>query len=203
MSSKHIYKHKHHIIPRHAGGTDDPSNLIELTIEEHAEAHRLLYEQHGRWQDRIAWQMLSGQIDKYEAAQQVRREANLGNKHFEGKTHTEEVRKRISEFQKINKLGNKHREGKLHSDETKEIISEKLMGNTNKLGKIGYTLSDEFKEKCSDRMTKNNPVKRDDVKQKLSEKAKTRIKIQCPYCEKTGDPGNMTKWHFDKCKKKI
>ena len=33
-------KHKHHIIPRHMGGTDDPSNLIELTIEEHAEAHR-------------------------------------------------------------------------------------------------------------------------------------------------------------------
>jgi hypothetical protein len=28
--------HKHHIIPKHAGGTNDPSNLIELTIEEHA-----------------------------------------------------------------------------------------------------------------------------------------------------------------------
>jgi len=24
--------HKHHIIPKHIGGTDDPSNLIELTI---------------------------------------------------------------------------------------------------------------------------------------------------------------------------
>lgn len=31
-------KHIHHIIPRHMGGTDDPSNLIELTIQEHAEA---------------------------------------------------------------------------------------------------------------------------------------------------------------------
>ena len=25
-------KHKHHIIPKHAGGTDDPDNLIELSI---------------------------------------------------------------------------------------------------------------------------------------------------------------------------
>ena len=37
-------KHMHHIIPRHAGGTDDLSNLVELTIEQHAEAHRKLYE---------------------------------------------------------------------------------------------------------------------------------------------------------------
>ena len=39
-------KHTHHIIPKHVGGTDDPSNLIEHSIEEHAEAHRLLYKQH-------------------------------------------------------------------------------------------------------------------------------------------------------------
>ncbi len=47
--------HKHHIIPKHAGGTNDPSNLIELTIEEHAEAHRILYETYGRTQDKVAW----------------------------------------------------------------------------------------------------------------------------------------------------
>jgi hypothetical protein len=55
-------KHKHHIIPKHAGGSNDPSNLIELTIEEHAEAHRILWQQYGRWQDETAWKMLSGQI---------------------------------------------------------------------------------------------------------------------------------------------
>jgi hypothetical protein len=56
--------HKHHIIPRHAGGTDNPDNLVYLTIEEHAEAHMRLYEEHGRWQDYYAWQGLSGQIGK-------------------------------------------------------------------------------------------------------------------------------------------
>jgi Ni,Fe-hydrogenase III large subunit len=48
------------------GGTDDPSNLIELTVEEHAEAHRVLYEQYGREEDRMAWLALSGQATKKE-----------------------------------------------------------------------------------------------------------------------------------------
>lgn len=60
-------KHIHHIIPKHMGGTDDPENLIELTIEEHAEAHRVLYEQHNNEYDRIAWLSLSGQINISEA----------------------------------------------------------------------------------------------------------------------------------------
>ena len=60
-------KHKHNIIPKHAGGSDDPSNLIELTVEEHAEAHRKLYEEHGRKGDYIAWKALSGLIDTAEA----------------------------------------------------------------------------------------------------------------------------------------
>lgn len=53
-------KHMHHIIPKHMGGTDDKDNLVELTIEEHAEAHRVLYEKYGHWQDKLAWQGLLG-----------------------------------------------------------------------------------------------------------------------------------------------
>ena len=58
--------HKHHIIPKHAGGSDRPENLVELSVEEHAEAHRLLYEQYGRWQDKTAWEGLTGLISKEE-----------------------------------------------------------------------------------------------------------------------------------------
>jgi hypothetical protein len=75
-----ILKHKHHIIPKHAGGTDDPSNLVELTVEEHAEAHRKLFEQYGMWQDKIAWKTLSGQIGLDEAIQEARGAANRGRK---------------------------------------------------------------------------------------------------------------------------
>ena len=30
------------------GGSDDPSNIVLLTVEEHAEAHRLLFEKYGK-----------------------------------------------------------------------------------------------------------------------------------------------------------
>jgi hypothetical protein len=77
--------HKHHIIPRHAGGSDDPSNLIELTIEEHAEAHKKLWEEHGRWQDHIAWKGLSGQIDKDEIRRLRVKEYN--SEQLQNRTH--------------------------------------------------------------------------------------------------------------------
>jgi len=40
--------HRHHIIPKHQGGTDDLSNIVVLSIEDHAEAHRRLFEEFGR-----------------------------------------------------------------------------------------------------------------------------------------------------------
>lgn len=73
-------KHIHHIIPKYMGGTDNPNNLVELTVEEHAEAHRLLYEQHGHWQDKIAWQALSGRIGQEEILRMKQGMANKGRK---------------------------------------------------------------------------------------------------------------------------
>ena len=69
-------KHWHHIVPKHAGGSDDPSNLVHLTVEEHAEAHKKLWEQYGRWQDKIAWQTLSGQIGVQEIRKKIMTEHN-------------------------------------------------------------------------------------------------------------------------------
>ena len=62
---------KHHIIPRHMGGTDDPSNLIEVTIEEHAELHKKLWEEKGQEWDRIAWLALSGLVHTSEVSKMV------------------------------------------------------------------------------------------------------------------------------------
>ena len=58
--------HKHHIVPKYMGGSNHPSNLIALTIPEHADAHKKLYEQHGNIEDYLAWKGLSGCIDNSE-----------------------------------------------------------------------------------------------------------------------------------------
>lgn len=72
--------HKHHIIPKHAGGTNDPSNIIKLTIEEHAQAHKELYEKYGKWEDKCAWLALSKSITFAEATRMAQSEANKGPK---------------------------------------------------------------------------------------------------------------------------
>ena len=58
--------HIHHIVPKHMGGTNDPFNLIKLTVEEHALAHKKLWEEHGMTEDYLAWKGLSGQISSSE-----------------------------------------------------------------------------------------------------------------------------------------
>lgn len=65
--------HKHHIIPRHAGGTDDPSNIELVTVEDHADKHRILFEKYGRWQDDLAYRTLSGQLPHRAATQIAQR----------------------------------------------------------------------------------------------------------------------------------
>jgi hypothetical protein len=72
--------HRHHIIPRHMGGTDDPSNIIEVTVEEHAELHRRLYNAFGHWEDKIAYLGLSGRIGKEEIIREKARAKMLGTK---------------------------------------------------------------------------------------------------------------------------
>ena len=64
-------KHKHHKIPKHMGGTDDMDNIEELSIEDHAKAHKILYEKYGKWQDRIAWQGLLKLISKKDIIKNV------------------------------------------------------------------------------------------------------------------------------------
>lgn len=94
------FKYKHHIIPRHAGGTDDPFNLIELMIEEHAEAHRKLYEEYGRWQDFVAWQALSKTIGKEEIIKLTQSLATKGKKQS-----PEHVEKRVRRGEKNGMFG--------------------------------------------------------------------------------------------------
>jgi hypothetical protein len=74
-----INYHTHHLLPKHAGGTDDPSNLVRVNVAMHAFLHRLRYEETGDKWDKIAYEALEGQITHAEATSQARQEFRRQN----------------------------------------------------------------------------------------------------------------------------
>jgi len=136
------HTHTHHIVPRHAGGTDEPSNLIELSISEHAEAHRVLFETHGRWQDNVAWKTLSGQLTITEAQREAQRIGRI-----EGGLTNVKSGHLQSISSKAGKIGGKTRgpiQGKAnvasgHWANCTSLGGKRSheLGNTSKAGKLG------------------------------------------------------------------
>ena len=100
------------------GGSDDDDNKVELTVEEHAEAHRVLYEKHGKREDWLAWKGLTEQIGKEEIWLE---RSSLGGKKMKGYKKSETHIKNLSIAQT----------GKKQTEETKMKISESQKGNTN------------------------------------------------------------------------
>jgi hypothetical protein len=133
-------KHKHHIIPKHMGGTDDQKNLIELSVKEHAQAHLELYEKYGKKEDLCAYYMLSGKSQDPEFKKLVcslggkgsynkRKELGVAHLPFFGKKLTEEEKKDIcSKGGKI--------QGKRNADSGHMIKIQKL-SNPVEAGKKG------------------------------------------------------------------
>ena len=58
--------HQHHIIPRYEKGSNEETNLVRLSIKDHATAHWLRYKWLGKLQDKVAWLMLSGKTEEGE-----------------------------------------------------------------------------------------------------------------------------------------
>ena len=129
--------HKLHIIPKHLGGTDDPSNLVELTVQEHAEAHRLLYERDGRWQDYVAWQGLAQLDANFDAASEsIKAGAKKGNatmvarrkgktmEEFYGPERTAEIKAKMYKDRKFGKTW----QGKLYEITHPDGTVEKVEG---------------------------------------------------------------------------
>lgn len=55
---------KHHIQPKHANGPDIEWNEISLTLAEHADAHKRLFDCYGNYYDKSAWLMMTGQTEE-------------------------------------------------------------------------------------------------------------------------------------------
>jgi hypothetical protein len=65
--NKHLYKpfsglHKHHIIPKHSGGSEEDSNFTYLTVHEHIIAHFLLWKIYKNPNDLRSMKMLGANL---------------------------------------------------------------------------------------------------------------------------------------------
>lgn len=132
---------KHRIVPGHMGGTYEANNVALLTVAEHAEAHRQLYEQYGHWQDRLAWLGLSGQIGKEEI---IKIKKSEGGKKLKGKPKSDEHRQKM--------LGNTNGrgcKGKPKSEEQKEKLRQASLANPTKHW-LGKPKSDDHKKKIGE-----------------------------------------------------
>jgi hypothetical protein len=125
-------KHKHHIIPKHFGGSDDPSNLVEVSVEEHANLHLALYLEHGRWEDWIAYHALAGLIK----SEDIQREAVRA--YMTNRVVGQRARDAMSEYNRI----------RVHSKESRAKRSAKMSGRNNPY--YGKKHSDEVRKKCSE-----------------------------------------------------
>jgi hypothetical protein len=177
-------KHKHHIIPKHMGGSSDPENIIELSIEEHAEAHRLLYEEHGRPQDYAAWKGLSGMMNKQEIIHFLQSTCSTksNQERLENKTHNflgdnNPSRKKVKEgthhFQ--HNIGN--RPGDIIQ---RELVAkgEHNFQTQEHADAVGIRTRKAIEKKC-------HPYSK---------------QVKCPHCPKKGQEAAMRRWHFENCK---
>lgn len=172
--------HKHHIIPKHMGGSDDPSNLIELTVEEHAEAHRKLWEEHGSEYDKIAWLSLTNQIENAEARILAVIEWNK-NKIISNETKekiSESMKKYYSDPQNRKKVSDATKRGMKHwwdnlsqsdKDEWIEKCKKRPEGWVSATGWT-YTHTEEAKEAI--RQANLNKILSEETKEKVSKNRK-------------------------------
>lgn len=119
-------KHKHHIIPRYEGGSDDAENIVELSVTQHAMWHFAEWQRKKRWEDKLAWRGLAGFYGKEEIIHEIQRAPK-----------SEAMKKRLSEAAK----------GRPRTKEWREALSNKFQGEGNPF--YGLTHSEEVKAKLS------------------------------------------------------
>ena len=157
------YYETHHIIPRCMGGTDDPTNLVDLTAEEHYVAHQLLVK---IYPDNSKLVYAANMMT-------VSSHFNVRNNKLYGW-----IRKKASEASKGQIPWNRGKTLSPFSDETKRKMSEARKGKIPwNICKTLYPLSDEHKRKVSEASKGKIPWNKgkthsDETKRKLSEASK-------------------------------
>lgn len=179
-------EYRHHIIPRHEWkkrfgnliGFNKSDNWVILTLEQHIQVHKLLYELNGIEYDRIAFMVLSGLIGNEEAARKASSFANIGNKNSLGVKRTPLQNLENSNRQK----GKAHNRGYKFTKVQSLEQSIRMLGNKNGKG--------------------SKRTKEQSLAQSIRQDGIPQSKVSCLYCKKTGGILAMKRYHFGKCKER-
>ena len=183
--------YKHHITPRfvwrrmfgNLRGFNATDNIVWLSLEQHAQAHELLFELHNRKGDFVAWKTLMGHVTHEEAIQEIRKVQGFANKGLRRSVKFKETRS--AEY---SGTGNPFF-GKHHDNDSKILI-----GNAQK----GRIHAESTIEKYKARRGPLNSFY--DKTHSEEYKNTKKVKVECPHCHKIGGILPMKRWHFDKCK---
>lgn len=198
------YKEKHHIIPRSFGGSNDKTNLVNLTAREHYLAHWLLTKMcTSEYKSKMLyafWRMNNNKKYRFNSRafetiklQNAKSHSNNmsgKNNPFYGKKHTTETIQAITEQNKQWKWDDAH---KLHFS---------IIASGEKNGMYGKRHTAEAITKMKNAAA--NRTVSQETKDKISKAFKGKKPntgfLTCPYCSKYLDSGNAKRHHFDNCK---
>ena len=150
------YCEKHHILPRSLGGSDDPSNIIRLTVRQHYIAHWMLWKAYGGAMA-VAFDYMSG-IKRYGSRLTSRTVEALKadvSRRISERPVSDETREKQRQAKLGKKLTPEHIEkvrqtriGVKLSDQWKVNISEAKRGRDN--GRLGCAMSEQTKQRIGD-----------------------------------------------------
>jgi hypothetical protein len=188
------------------GGSDDKSNLVSLTPEEHFVAHQLLTKMHPDNQKLIfaAWAMTRGRGGRNKRYGWLRRKhaksASIILSGLKRNPFTDEHIRKLSESKIGRTLTDQHRQNialsigvYARSDSARQKVSEVHSGAKR---------SNETRAKISSALA-GKPKSAEHVKKfSDAQRGKAQLVVICPYCGKQGGKPIMARYHFDNCKEK-
>jgi hypothetical protein len=222
----------HHIVPKCLGGTDDKSNLANVTFREHFICHWLLTKIHygkerhqllkalwmmkadrhtQRYKTKITSRVYATLKEEY-ASMQSMRVSGTGNPMY-GREVSEEVRKGRSERAKANNPAQRPGIGELISKSKLGIKREEFdiewkenLSKNHKSKQAGFdgALSESTKRLIGDKLKgrKQTDEEKEARRRALLKLNLKREKKLCPYCNKEVAVNGYARWHGDNCKSK-
>jgi len=176
------YFERHHIIPKSLGGSDNASNLVELTSREHFICHWLLTK------------MLPNSPEQKKLYHAFSALAMVSSN--QQRTITSKQYQILSKASKIALKGNTHNKGKVRTSEANEKQRQTMLEKYKEQSYVhaGKTYEEIYGTEASARKDKlkgpRGPRKNPPGPQQL---------VVCHHCGKTGGVSNMKRYHFDNC----